>query len=294
MARTSTRFSFGGDEHLLCECSEEMSLESFFKSLNATTRIREMDIYGITEVCGGNAAYLVRFNPDQIHPDRLLEEIRAIDNEAEKTDPVLETRITEIPVYYQDPWTKETMGQFRDRHQEPESTDLEYAAAINGYPSIEEFISAHHGSPWFVSQVGFVCGVPWLYQMVDRDRQIEVPKYVRPRTDTPRHTIGHGGCFAAIYAVRGAGGYQMFGITPMPIFEPNDPANYFEGSMVFSRPGDIVKFRPIGQSEYHDIVKDVEAGDYNPPVEKVRFDLREFTADVDGYNRRLVGVLYDD
>ena len=288
-----TRFTFGGDEHLLCECSEEMSFEAFFKSLNATTRIREKNIDGIIEVCGGNAAYLVRFDPDKIHPEELLEQIRAIDSEAEQSEPVLDTRISEMPVYYNDPWTKVTMEQFRDRRQDPDSTDLEYGAKINGLSSVEEFIATHHQSPWFVSQVGFVCGVPWLYQMVDRARQIEVPKYVRPRTDTPRHTVGHGGCFAAIYAVRGAGGYQMFGITPMPIFNPDKPTNYFEGSMVFSRPGDIVKFRPIERDEYDDILSLVEAQAYIPPIKEVRFNLREFLLDMDGYNRRLTGVLYD-
>ena len=69
--------------------------------------------------------------------------------------------------------------------------------------------------------VGFVAGLPFLYQLVDRERQLEVPKYVRPRTDTPPLTVGHGGCFGCIYSVRGAGGYQMFGITPLPIYDPD-------------------------------------------------------------------------
>jgi len=30
--------------------------------------------------------------------------------------------------------------------------------------------------------------------MVDRPRQLEVPKYLRPRTDTPKLTVGYGGC----------------------------------------------------------------------------------------------------
>ncbi len=46
-----------------------------------------------------------------------------------------------------------------------------------------------------------------MYQMVEREKQIEVPKYLRPRTDTPKLTVGHGGCFGCIYSVRGGGGY---------------------------------------------------------------------------------------
>ena len=44
----------------------------------------------------------------------------------------LQTRIVEIPVLYNDPWTNETQMRFRDRHQDPNSTDLEYAARVNG------------------------------------------------------------------------------------------------------------------------------------------------------------------
>ncbi len=120
-----------------------------------------------------------------------------------------------MPVFYDDPWTRETLMRFRERHQDPGATDLEYTARINGYPDVPSLIAAHAGSPWFVSMVGFVAGLPFLYQMVERDKQIQAPKYLRPRTDTPKLTIGHGGCFGAIYSVRGAGGYQMFGITPM-------------------------------------------------------------------------------
>lgn len=288
-----TRFSFGGDEHILCECSESMSFEAFFKGLAATKALREAGIVGVTEVAGGNASYLVRFDPDRIHPDDMLREVQAIDAEADRSDPVLDTRIYEIPVFYQDPWTHETMMKFRERHQDPDATDLEYAARINGHDTVDAFIRAHHRSPWFVSQVGFVCGVPWLYQLVDRDRQIQAPKYVRPRTDTPRHTIGHGGAFACIYAVRGAGGYQMFGITPMPIFDPAQREPYLRDSMVWCRAGDIVKFRPIGRAEYDETLAAVEANSYEPRVREVRFDFREFEADMDGYNARLAELLGD-
>jgi len=288
-----TRFSFGGDEHLLCECAEEMSFEAFFKSLAAMRGIRESGIRGVTEIYGGNASYQLRFDPDQIHPDELLREIQALDGAADQSEPVLETRIIEIPVYYEDPWTHETMMRFRERHQDPSATDLEYAARINGLESVEAFIAAHHGSPWFVSQVGFVCGCPWLYQLVDRARQLEVPKYLRPRTDTPRHTIGHGGCFACIYSVRGAGGYQMFGITPMPIFDPSQSASYLRDSMVFCRPGDIVKFKPISSEEYDEDLAAVERNAFSPKIREVHFDLREFEADIEGYNAKLSSVLND-
>lgn len=287
----TNRYSFGGDEHLFVECDESMSLEAFFKSLSMTGAIRDSGIKGVTEICPANASFQIKFNPDVIKPDDILAEVQAIETAAAKAEPVIKTRIVEIPVFYEDPWTHETLMRFRERHQDPSGTDLEYAARANNLGGVQDFIAAHSGSPWFVSMVGFVAGLPFMYQMVDRPRQLQVPKYLRPRTDTPKLTIGHGGCFSCIYSVRGAGGYQMFGITPMPIFDPEQKTSYLRDFMVFFRPGDIVKFRPIDRDEHDAIEADVKAERFAPTMRDVTFDLREFRNDTDGYNARLEGMI---
>lgn len=287
-----TRYSFGGDEHIFVEVDEEMSLEAFFKSLSLTNAVRDAGIKGVTEVCPANASLQVKFDPDAINPDDMLAELKRLETAADKAESRIRTRIIEVPVFYRDPWTTETLMRFRERHQDPNSTDIEYAARINGYASVEDFIAAHSGSPWFVSMVGFVAGLPFLYQMVDRSRQIEVPKYLRPRTDTPKLTVGIGGCFGCIYSVRGAGGYQMFGITPMPIYDPKQEIGYLKDFMVFFRPGDIVKWKPIDRDAYDAAVAEVEANRFMPRVREVTFDLDEFNKDIDGYNRKLEEALY--
>ena len=224
----------------------------------------------------------------------MLAKLKDIEAEAEHADHTIGTRVIEVPVYYRDPWTHETLMRFRERHQDPDGTDLDYAARINGYDSVEAFIEAHHGSPWFVTMVGFVSGLPFMYQMVERARQIEVPKYLRPRTDTPKLTVGYGGCFSCIYSVRGAGGYQMFGITPMPIFDPAQEISYLKDFMVFFKPGDIVKFKPIDRAEYDRTVAEVETGTFAPRIRPARFSLDDFQADNDGYNSKLMEVLHAD
>src|SRR6478735_884249 len=70
------------------------------------------------------------------------------------------TRVIDVPAYYDDPWTREVLMRFRDQHQAPEGTDLEYVTRINGFKTEQEFIEAHHGSPYYVSMVGFVLGMP--------------------------------------------------------------------------------------------------------------------------------------
>ncbi len=286
-----TRYSYGGDEHIFVECDEEMSLDAFFKSLSMATAIKKAKIKGVTEICPANASMQVKFDPDVIKPSDMLKEIKAIEKAAAKAKPVIKSRIIEIPVLYNDPWTHETLMRFRERHQDPTSTDIEYTARINNLDGVDGFIKAHSGAPWFVSMVGFVAGLPFLYQMVDRKRQIQSPKYLRPRTDTPKLTVGHGGCFGCIYSVRGAGGYQMFGITPVPIYDPNQKIKHLRDFMCLFRPGDIVKWKPIGREEYDETVAAVDKGKFNLKMKDVTFDLAEFKKDMDGYNAKLMGVL---
>ena len=286
------RYSFGGDEHLFVEISEEMSLPAFFKGMSICNELRARALPGITEICPANASFLVRFDPDLIAPDDVKKAVQSVEATLGDAHLQLQTRIIEIPVLYNDPWTHETLMRFRERHQDPSSTDIEYAARINGLASVDAFVAAHSGAPWFVSMVGFVAGLPFLFQMVDRERQLEVPKYLSPRTDTPKLTIGHGGCFSCIYSVRGAGGYQMFGVTPAPIFDPAQRLSYLKDLMVFFRPGDIVKWKPIDRAEYDRQLAEVESGTYQLRIAPVSFSLPEFMADPDGYNKELLKVLH--
>ena len=286
------RYSFGGDDHIFAEVDEEMSLDAFFKSLSMTNAVRESRIKGVTEICPANASYQIRFDPDLISPDDMLAELKRLEQAAAESEHTLSSRIIEVPVYYNDPWTHETLMRFRERHQDPTGTDLEYAARINGYGGVADFVRAHSGAPWFVSMVGFVAGLPFMYQMVEREKQIEVPKYLRPRTDTPKLTVGHGGCFGCIYSVRGAGGYQLFGITPMPIYDPKQEVSYLRDFMIFFKPGDIVKFKPVERDGYDAAAELVNAGRFEPTMRPVTFSLDEFHKSPAATNKKLLGVLH--
>lgn len=163
-----------------------------------------------------NSSLLIRYNPDSIAPAALLPQIQRLEegvrHEASRTLP---TRVFEVPVWYNDPYTLETASRFRKNHQTPDKTDLEFTAEINGLDR-ESLIEQHHSIPWMITTVGFVAALPFMYQMTSRARQLEAPKYLSPRTDTPRLAVGHAGCFTVIYSVRGAGGYQLLGMAAAP------------------------------------------------------------------------------
>ena len=295
------KYTFCGDEFLYVEVSEEgMSLEAFFKAMSICSKLKEKKVQGITEICPANASYMIRFNPDIVHYKKVLEILKGLEQEVSTSNSTLNTRIIEFPVFYQDPYTHETLMRFRDNHQvraenstfDPNTTDIQYATQINGYSSVKDFIKAHSENPWFVSMIGFVAGLPWLYQLVEKERQIEVPKYLKARIDTPRLTIGHGGCFGCIYAVRGGGGYQMMGITPVPVWDPTQRLGYFKDSMVFLNPGDIIKFTPIDEHKYNEITAQVEDGSFMPNIYPVKFSVEEWTGNPNMYNKQLLEVLH--
>ena len=83
----------------------------------------------------------------------------------------------------------------------------------------------------------------------------------------------------------------MFGITPMPIFDPEQKQSYLKDFMVFFKPGDIVKWKPIDRAEYDRILAEVEADTYTPRIAEVDFDLDAFNADMTGTNAKLMEAL---
>ncbi|MEX5296054.1 carboxyltransferase domain-containing protein [Kocuria sp. CPCC 205268] len=289
----TARYTWGGDEFLFVEFDEAMNLTANYLATTVAQGLTALGLEGVVDVCPANASLLVRFDPDVLGAQELKRRTQELEGRArESTQYTAETRIIEVPVWYQDPYTAEVVARFREGyHQDPSGTDLDYAAKVNGLADAAEFIRRHHESPWLVSMVGFVAGLPFMYQLVPRDRQLEVPKYLSPRTDTPPLTVGHGGCFACIYSVRGAGGYQMFGIAAAPIYDPEQALDDFRDFLILFRPGDLVKFRPVDEAEYRSIQQRVEDGTWRYKQAPVTLDVEAALADPDRYNRTLLEAL---
>ena len=289
------RYSYGGDEFVFVELAEGMSLEVNFRAMAITNKLREENIPGIMDICPSNASYMIRIDPDELRPDDLIGRLKELDGEVgDVGDFELPTRVVDVPVMMEDPWTHEALMRFRDRHQDPNATDLEYSARINGYDSKEDFVAALLGSPWLVTMIGFVPGLPWCYQLVPPEEQVEVPKYVRPRTYTPERAFGFGGGFAVIYSVQGAGGYQLFGLAPAPVLDVKQQLPDFKDSIVFPKPGDIFNYRGVDREEFDEVRARVEDGTWSYRQKEFTFRPDRSLADPHGYNKEILGVLYGD
>jgi urea carboxylase len=289
------RYEYGGDEFVFVQLSEEMSLEVNFRAMAITQKVREKEWPGILDICPANASYMIRVDPDVFPPDRLIEELKNIEKTVSDLHNIeIHSRVVDVPILFEDPWTYEALMRFRDRHQDPNSTDLEYAARINGYSSKEDFIQAITSYPFLVSMVGFVPGLPFCFQMVPRERQIEVPKYVRPRTYTPERAFGFGGAFACIYPVQGAGGYQLFGMAAAPIYDKDQQLPDFQSSIVFPRQGDIFRFRSITMEEFENIRKAVENKTFKYLTQEIIYTPMDVIEDPKKFSEEVMRRLYHD
>jgi len=285
----STLYTFGGDEWILVQLDEAMSVGVNVRAQAITRHLAALGVDGVLDICPANAAYLIRIDPDVVDPRKMVDQLKEIEAEVgDAADERLPTRLIEIPVFFEDEWTHATLMRFRDRHQTPDKTDIEFAAERNGYPTSQAFIDAICGSPFIVSMTGFVPDLAWDYQLVPEDRQIEVPKYERPRTDTPALAFSWGGAFAAIYPVQGAGGYQLLGICPVPVIDLSQTLPDFREEPFLHRALDLHRYRQIPREEYDEIRAKVQEGTYAYGMAPVEFHPGEYFADPEGTARTLM------
>ncbi|MCP9955670.1 5-oxoprolinase subunit B family protein [Actinomadura madurae] len=286
-----SRASFGGDEYIFVEIAEAMSLEAALRVQAIVARIAELGMLGILDIAPANTSYMIRLDPDVSHPRDVLAAVSELHGHDDGSDPSVTTQIVEVPVYYDDPWTKDVCLRFRSGHQSPSETDIEFVARINGFGSIRDLVDAHTRAPFIVTFPCFKPGNAESYQLVARDRQIEAPKYLSPRTETPSRAVAHGGAFSVIYPVDGVGGYQLLGRAAVPVVDLYQRSREFTSSRVLTPISTLIQFRSIDRAEYDDIQHRVECDRYAVKRHPVEFSLEKFTAAPCEYARSLKGLV---
>jgi len=286
------RLSFGGDEFIFVELSEEMRIQQALTIQTLARTLTAMNLPGVTDVCPAHASYMIRYIPERVNLPELLATLQEVHEETIMGRPAtINTRIVEVPVYYNDPWTRETLMKFRDRHHDPSSTDIEYTARVNGFESIDELIAAHTRHPFLVTFMNFVPGNAESVQLVPRHLQIEAPKYKSPRTETPSRAVGHGGAFANIYPSAGAGGVQLLGRTPINVVDMAQSCADFRERPVLLPAGTLISFRAISEAEYFDIRAAVDADEYRVRVADIEFSVGKHIEGWEAYNDELLEAL---
>lgn len=288
-----TRYTYGGEEFILVEFAEEMSLETNLRVQSIAAAVENRCSAGIVDVCPANVSCLVRFDPDVVAGDDVIDLLQRTEREVLAHDLApFKTRIVDIPILFNDPWTHEVVMKFRDRVQDPTLTDIEYLAKVNGLSGTEEFVAALTDTPCIVTMTGFVPGVVWSYKLAPRTRQLEGPKYLRPRTETPDRAFALGGAYQAIYPAPSAGGYPIFGRAAAPVYDPHGRLPDFRDTSTLVRIGDVYNYRSVDRDSYDEIGREVAAGTFRYLSKPIEFEPEVFLAQPDEYCKHLVEALY--
>jgi urea carboxylase len=255
------RFLVAGERYYLIELGNEANLLLNIEAIAICRAIRESKLEGVIETIPGLVSVLVHYEPALVKRERLrlqLEELIAgmADIEEIETD----SRLVEIPVMYDDPWTNACVQDYSKRIT-PVPNNPSFVAQYNKLSGVRELIRYHSTPQYWIASLGTWPGLPFCFPM-DPSYRITAPKYNPARTWTPEGAIGFGGACTSIYSVRSPGGYQLMGRTPVPIWDPQARLPEFEGSPALLRTGDRVKFLPIDLEEYEAISRLVEEGTY--------------------------------
>ena len=266
----------GGDKYLLVEFGNIMNLELNFKAQGLAKAIEQANIKGIYETLPCFASMIVHYNSDEIKYGDLKKELKfLVSNLKSSDDTIVESRLFRFPTVYLDRWTKEAVEDYvaKITYKKP---DPEFIVELNNLDNIEHFVRVHSSTEYWVASLGFWPGLPFTMPLDPRCK-LTAPKYNPPRTWTPKGAIGMGGSSTAIYPDKLPGGYQIFGRTPVPIWDPEKRFSIFKDSVCLFRPGDRIKFDPCSYEEFESIERKIIDGSYRYDVmEDHKFSIKDY------------------
>lgn len=272
------RFFPGGDRYIEVELGDEMGFELNFRVHNVVAAIRQSEIPGIIELIPEMSSFQVSYDPDRIAYDDVVREIRGLAQAAGVAgDAELDSRLYYVPVLYSDPWTTACVDDYRAKVAD-KTPDPDFLCELNSLSGRRDLVRIHSGTEYWVAALGFWPGLCSLMPLNPAHNLI-APKYNPPRTWTPKGTIGIGGGITCIYPDQTPGGYQIFGRTPMPIWDREQKLAAFKNDLALFRAGDRVRFIPIDREEWDHIAAKVEDGSYrHPEVGYQKFSLGKYRA----------------
>lgn len=261
-----------GDTALNIEFGDETSIVLNFRILALDLAIRQNLPIGLIETNPQVRTLGIVYNPLATTLAKMVAFLKEM--VASAGDVInLPSRKLIIPAYYDDPWSRECAEAFGVRN------NMEYIAEFNNL-TVPEVIEAHTSCEYWVTGVGFVPGAFMSYAMDPRFR-IGAPLYRTPRSWTHSRLLNFGGTTSTIYPIRVPGGGQLFGRTPIDIFDPQQRNTAFTDGPVLAKAGDRHQYRAITREEYNDIRAEVESGRYDYHMEEDSFDCCRYAAKIE-------------
>jgi KipI family sensor histidine kinase inhibitor len=196
------------------------------RALDLAETVSRMGYAGIRDVVPTYCAVTIYFDPLRTDVDALIADLHTQLNSQHVPDVTLGRRLT-VPVCYG--------GEF--------GPDLSEVARHAGC-SEAEVIALHAAREYRVYMLGFLPGFAYMGIV---DERIAMPRRDRPRLSVRGGSIGIAGCQTGVYPMDAPGGWRLIGRTPVRGFDLQRDEPFF------FRPGDMVRFEPVGDKVFHEL-----------------------------------------
>jgi 5-oxoprolinase (ATP-hydrolysing) subunit B len=234
------RFLPVGDTALTVEFGEAIDPAINAAVMALDRAIAAAEISGITETVPAYRSLLICYEPAELSYQALLGTVREL--MAEGLEGTRRTgRCWTVPVAYGPPFGE----------------DLQWVAETLGLRP-DEVVAFHSGSEYLVYLVGFNPGAPNLGGLPE---QLHIPRRKIPHPMVAAGSVAIGGMQTGITSIAVPTGWHILGRTPVRPFAV-DRAEPF-----LFKPGDRIRFRPIGAAEFHALAAVAASGE---PVASVQ------------------------
>lgn len=229
------KFIPAGDRSIVMEFGNSISPEINARIRNMVMAMDKYDSLGIEEIIPTYRSILIIYDPLIIDYNHIIEKLKEIEANLGNIDEG-EIRIVELPTVYG--------GKY--------GPDIEFVAEHNNL-TVDEVIKIHSSTDYLLYMLGFTPGFGYLGGMSEK---IKTPRLQVPRTKIPAGSTGIAGKQTGIYPIDSPGGWQLIGRTPVKLYDP------MAEPPVLLNAGDYIRFIPIDEKEYLDILDMVNTGEY--------------------------------
>jgi KipI family sensor histidine kinase inhibitor len=258
-----------GDCYLAVEFGDEADLLLNFRVLALADVLEREAIPGVIEIIPSFRELGIVFDRFETDHAALQETVAALQKTVSDVDQ-LPSRLVELPVWYDDPWSADLAKRFNVQK------NIDFVAEANGI-TVDEVVRRHTGTDYWVVCVGFTPGCYFSIPL-DASKWLKSPKYKIPRSYTPARLIALAGFSTGAYPVASPGGYQVIGRLAVNIYEPNSRSSAFPDDGVLLRAGDRLRYYNVGALEYDDIWNAAQEGTFKYRITDELFDVAGYLA----------------
>ena len=212
-----------GDRALLVNFQQKINSMVHQQVLDLLSEIENQNISGVTFLQPAYCSLTIGFNPAYLKYSELK---RMISELCQRPVEHVQAsrRLVTLPVCYEEPY----------------ALDLKEISTSTGLDK-NELVDLHTKPLYQVFMIGFLPGFPYLGVLPEK---LRLPRLTTPRLQVPERSVGIAGLQTGIYPVSSPGGWNILGMTPVPVF------NVYSDKPFLFKTGDQVKFKAIGNEEY--------------------------------------------